>query len=501
MITRDKLNELSVWFLTGSQHLYGPEVIDQVYEDAQKIVAGLNDSGAIPVKLVAKPVLTTAQAISSMFAEAAASPDCAGIVTWMHTFSPSQMWLPALGKLSVPMLHLHTQYNQTIPWDTIDMDFMNLNQSAHGGREFGFAATRLEVNRKVLVGHWSEKQIQADIADWCRVALARLDAEHGRIARFGDNMRQVAVTEGNKVSARIAFGYSVEGFGVGDLVAYMNEVSDADTNRLVAEYEDLYDVAPELTQSGARHESLRYAAKQEIAIRAFLEAGGFTAFTTTFEDLHGLSQLPGLAPQRLMAAGYGFSGEGDWKTAAFLRASKVMAMGKPGGTTFMEDYTYNFAGADSTVLGAHMLEICPSIASGKPKIQIHPLGIGGKDDPVRFVFNGRPGRARNATIIDLGDRFRMVVNEVEAVAPPHDMPKLPVARVLWKPLPDLRVAAGGWIHAGGAHHTVYSDQVSLEQFLDFASLHDMEALVIDEHSTMHSVQNELRWNAAYFRLR
>ncbi|TVQ25769.1 MAG: L-arabinose isomerase [Spirochaetaceae bacterium] len=501
MISHDKLSDLSIWFVTGSQHLYGPEVLDQVYDDAQKIVAGLNASGNIPVRIVAKPVLTTAHAISQTFAEAAASADCAGIITWMHTFSPSQMWLPALQTLAVPMLHLHTQYNAAIPWDTIDMDFMNLNQSAHGGREFGFAATRLDVHRKVVVGHWSEDAVQADIADWCRVALARLDAQQGRIARFGDNMRQVAVTEGNKVSARIVFGYSVEGYGVGDLVAYMDQVADSDVQRVVAEYHDLFDVAAELQSGGDRHESLRYAARQEIALRAFLQDGGFTAFTTTFEDLHGLSQLPGLAPQRLMAEGYGFSGEGDWKTAAFLRASKIMAMGKPGGTSFMEDYTYNFAGRDSTVLGAHMLEICPSIAAGRPRIEIHPLGIGGKDDPVRAVFDGKPGRARNATIVDLGDRFRMIINEVEAVAAPHDMPNLPVARVLWKPMPDLRVAAGAWIHAGGAHHTVYSDQVTLEQFRDFADLHDIEAIVIDEQASVRSVQDALRWNAAYFRLR
>ncbi len=501
MVSLDTLSDRSIWFLTGSQHLYGPEVLDQVFDDAKKIVRGLNESGSIPIRIVAKPVLTTADAIGRMFAEAAASDDCAGIITWMHTFSPSQMWLPALQALAVPMLHLHTQYKATIPWDTIDMDFMNLNQSAHGGREFGFAATRLEVSRKVVVGHWAEDSVQSEIADWCRVALARLDAKQGRIARFGDNMRHVAVTEGNKVSARIVFGYSVEGYGVGDLVAYMNQVTDSDVQRVVSEYSDLYDVAPELRSGGDRHDSLKYAARQELALRAFLEDGGFTAFTTTFEDLHGLSQLPGLAPQRLMADGYGFSGEGDWKTAAFLRASKIMAMGKAGGTSFMEDYTYNFAGRESTVLGAHMLEICPSIAAGKPRIEIHPLGIGGKDDPVRAVFNGKPGRARNATIIDLGDRFRMVINEVEAVTAPHEMPNLPVARVLWKPLPDLRVAAGGWIHAGGAHHTVYTDQVSLEQFLDFADMHDIEAVVIDEQSTIRSVTDALRWNAAYFRLR
>lgn len=492
--------DLQVWFLTGSQHLYGEETLKEVSNHSQQIVAALNEAGRIPVTITAKPILTTAHAISAVFAEAAASPECVGIVVWMHTFSPAQMWIPALQSLPVPMLHLHTQFNSTIPWDSIDMDFMNLNQSAHGGREFGFAATRTETERKVVVGHWSEDTVQEQMADWCRVALARYDAVHGRIARFGDNMRHVAVTEGNKVSARMTFGYSVEGYGVGDLVEVVNGVSDSAIDQLIEQYGELYAVAPELQKAGARHESLRYAARQELGIRAFLDDGGFTAFTTTFEDLHGMDQLPGLAPQRLMAQGFGFAGEGDWKTAAFLRASKVMAMNKPGGTSFMEDYTYNLAGSESTVLGAHMLELCPSIAQDKPRIEIHPLGIGGKSDPVRAIFTGRPGRARNATIIDLGDRFRMIINEVEAVEPPHAMPNLPVARVLWKPLPDLAVGAGAWIYAGGAHHTVYSDQVSLEQFLDFATIHRMEALVIDEESSIRSIQDALRWNSAYYKL-
>lgn len=500
MVTNDNLKSFELWFLTGSQPLYGPEVIEQVEKDARAIVKGLNDSANIPVKIVPKPVLTTSEAMTRAIADAGASDSCIGIVAWMHTFSPAQMWMPGLQILSKPIAHLHTQFNKEIPWDSIDMDFMNLNQSAHGGREFGFAATRLGTARKVVVGHWKEADVQNELGAWSTVALAHYDACHGRVARFGDNMRLVAVTEGNKVSARAKFGYSVEGFGVGDLLEYVNGVSDKAIDSLVGEYESQYAVAKELAKGGARHEALRYAARQELGLRGFLEDGDFIAFTTTFEDLHGLDQLPGLAPQRLMADGYGFGAEGDWKTAAFLRAAKVMAMGRPGGTSFMEDYTYHFNGEESTVLGSHMLEICPSIADGKPSIEIHPLGIGGKSDPVRAVFDGQSGRARNATMVDLGDRFRLIVNEVESTKPLKPMPKLPVARVLWKPLPDLRTAAAGWILAGGAHHTVYTQAVTQEQFIDYARITGVETVVIDESSTIRNVEDHLRWNDLYYRL-
>lgn len=489
-----------LWFLTGSQHLYGPEVLKQVEVHSREIVNGLNADGRLPVSLVAKPVLTTSDSIARALADATASDTCVGVVTWMHTFSPSQMWLRGLQVLSKPLAHLHTQFNREIPWDTIDMDFMNLNQSAHGGREFGFAAARLGVPRKVIVGHWKDDSIRRELAEWAAVALAVFDARHGRIARFGDNMRRVAVTEGNKVDARSTFGYSVEGFGVGDLVEYVNAVSEGEVDRTIQEYESRYAVTPEIARGGDRHHALRYAARQELGIRTFLEEGGFTGFTTTFEDLHGLDQLPGLAPQRLMAQGYGFGAEGDWKTAALLRAAKIMSTGREGGTSFMEDYTYNFDQSGGAVLGAHMLEVCPSIAATKPSIEIHPLSIGGKSDPVRAVFEAGSGPARNATIIEVGGRFRMLINEVEAIDPPQPMPNLPVARVLWRPKPDLKIAAAAWILAGGTHHTVYTQAVTQEQLLDFARIHGIEAIVIDNETKLRDVENELRWNELSYRL-
>lgn len=499
MITEDRLNEYELWFLTGSQHLYGQEVLREVEEHSRQIVEGLNGTRAIPVKLIAKPVLTTSQAISRALAEATASDRCVGVVTWMHTFSPSQMWLPGLQMLGKPMVHLHTQFNKEIPWDSIDMDFMNLNQSAHGGREFGFAATRLGVPRKVIVGHWQEESVQTELGQWAAVALAVIDAAQGRIARFGDNMRRVAVTEGNKVDARVVFGYSVEGFGIGDLVEYLHNVPDADIDRTVTEYEEQYTVDKTLRRGGDRHEPLRYAARQELGMRSFLEEGGFIGFTTTFENLYGMDQLPGLAVQRLMADGYGFGAEGDWKTAAFVRAAKIMSLRREGGTSFMEDYTYHFDDRGGAVLGAHMLEVCPSIAGSKPSVEIHSLSIGGKGDPVRAVFDGKPGSGRNATIIDLGGRFRMLVNEVETIEPSAPTPNLPVARLLWRPKPDLRTSAAAWILAGGAHHTVYTQGATQQQLLDFARIHGIETLVIDERTSLRDVENELRWNEAYYR--
>ncbi len=499
MIAGSKTGELELWFVTGSQHLYGPEVIKEVKQHAETIVRGLNESKRIPVSVVHKAVLTTSDAVSRALGEASATDRCIGVIAWMHTFSPAQMWIPGLQELTKPLCHLHTQYNREIPWSTIDMDFMNLNQSAHGGREFEFSATQLGKHRKIIVGHWEEPGVQSDLGAWASVALAHYDAHHGRIARFGDNMRRVAVTEGNKVSARTTFGYAVEGFGVGDLVEYLNAVPDSDIDNTVEEYRNEFSVTPELLPGGERHEALRYAARQELGIRSFLEEGGFTGFTTTFEDLHGLDQLPGLAPQRLMQRGYGFAAEGDWKTAALLRAAKVMEAGRAAGTSFMEDYTYHYQGEESLVLGAHMLEICPSIAGETPRVEIHPLGIGGKSDPVRAVFDGRTGRGRNATLVDLGRRFRMVLNEVDAVPSSEPMPNLPVARILWKPLPSLKTSATAWMLAGGAHHTVYTDTVSREQLLDYARMTGIEAVVIDEQSSVETIEEKLRWNEAYYR--
>jgi len=410
------------------------------------------------------------------------------------------MWINGLTLLSKPFAHLHTQFNRDIPWAEIDMDFMNLNQSAHGGREFGFMATRLRLNRKVIVGHWQDPEVQKDLAVWMRAAAAWHDSRGAKIARFGDNMREVAVTEGDKVEAQIRFGYSVNGYGLGDLVAYVNQVADAEVDRLVSEYEDKYVLAETLKKGGSQRQALRTAAKIELGMRAFLEQGGFKGFTTTFENLHGLEQLPGLAVQRLMADGYGFGAEGDWKTAALVRAMKVMGTGLNGGTSFMEDYTYHLKPGDMKVLGAHMLEVCESIAEGKPSLEMHPLSIGGKADPARLVFNVPAGPAVNATIVDMGNRFRMIVNEVRVVPPDEPLKKLPVARAVWVPKPDLRVAAAAWILAGGAHHTGFSQAVNTRHLEDFAEIAGLEFLVIGSGTTLCEFKKELRWNEIYYHL-
>jgi L-arabinose isomerase len=426
-------------------------------------------------------------------------PNCIGIVAWMHTFSPAKMWIRGLQTLQKPLCHLHTQFNRDIPWGDIDMDFMNLNQSAHGDREFGFMMTRLRQNRKVVVGHWQHAEVHRQLAVWMRAAAARHDWQGAKFARFGDNMRQVAVTEGDKVEAEMKFGYAVNGYGIGDLVARINAVSEKNVDELVDIYHEAYHVVPALQKGGAQHAALREAAKIEAGMRAFLQEGGFKGFTDTFEDLHGLAQLPGIATQRLMAEGYGFGAEGDWKTAALVRAAKVMAQDLPGGNSFMEDYTYHFDPQQELVLGAHMLEICPSIAADKPRCEIHPLGIGGKADPVRLVFNAPAGRGLNASMIDLGNRFRLIINEVEAVAPVQDLPKLPVARVLWKPLPDMTTGCAGWIYAGGAHHTVFSQNLSTEHFEDFAAMFDVEMVVIDAHTQLRTFRKELQMGDVLFR--
>lgn len=485
---------LEAWFITGSQSLYGEETLIQVAEHSQHIASALNDGPNFPAKIVFKPVLKTPEEITALCREANDNAACIGIITWMHTFSPAKMWIAGLKLLQKPLLHLHTQFNRDIPWQRIDMDFMNLNQSAHGDREFGFIMARMRKSRKVVVGHWQDPDVHSRIDGWLRAASGWHDWQGARYCRFGDNMREVAVTDGDKVEAQIRFGYSVNGYGVGDLVATINETSDAAVDTLVAEYHERYDVAPALRKKGAQHQSLRDAARIEIGLRAFLEAGGFKGFTDTFEDLHGLVQLPGIAVQRLMEEGYGFGAEGDWKTAALVRAMKVMAIGLKGGNSFMEDYTYHFDDANAMVLGAHMLEICPSIASGKPACEIHPLGIGGKADPVRLVFNSPGGPAINASVIDMGSRFRLLVNEVEAVEPTHELPNLPVARVLWKPYPDMKTGCAAWILAGGAHHTCYSQNLTSEHLEDFAEMAGIEFVKIDKHTNLYQFKNELRWN-------
>ena len=492
------LSRLEVWFVTGSQHLYGPKTLKQVAEDSRKIVDGLNAAAKFPVKLVFKPVVTTPDEITAMLRDAGASPNCIGIVTWMHTFSPSKMWIKGLTKLTKPLCHLHTQFNRDIPWSSIDMDFMNLNQSAHGDREFGFICSRLRISRKVVVGHWQQADVHARLNAWVRAAAAWHDSQKMKIARLGDNMRQVAVTEGDKVEAEIRFGVAVNGYGLGDLVAFQDKVTDKEIDALCAEYASSYKLMKGLEKGGARHQSLRDAARIELALRAFLTDGDFQGYTDTFENLTGLKQLPGIASQRLMADGYGFGAEGDWKHAAVVRSMKVMAQGLKGGTSFMEDYTYHFDPRHPAVLGAHMLEICPSIAKGTPSCEVHPLGIGGKEDPVRLVFDSQTGDAVNASVVDMGNRFRMIVNTVKVVPPHKKLPKLPVARALWEPEPSLAVAAGAWIHAGGAHHTGFSLALTPEHLEDFAAMANIEFLLIDGDTKLRDFKNELRWNDAAY---
>ena len=494
------LGKYEVWFLTGSQHLYGPETLEQVAAHSKEIAGALNDAAAIPTKVIFKPVLTTPDEIHNICLEANSDPNCVGVIAWMHTFSPAKNWIAGLSALQKPMAHLHTQYNRDIPWADIDMDFMNLNQAAHGDREFGFMVSRLRKNRKVVVGHWGENDVQTRLGVWARVACAWADSQGARIARFGDNMRSVAVTEGDKVAAQTRLGYQVYGYGVGDLVAVINSASDGDVNALIDEYEASYSMADDLRRGGDRHDSVRDAARIEIGLRRFLEDGNFKAYTNTFEDLHGMAQLPGIASQRLMAEGYGFGAEGDWKTSALLRAMKVMSAGLDGGTSFMEDYTYHLDPDNQQVLGAHMLEICPSIADGKPSLEVHPLGIGGKADPARLVFNTPAGVGINASLVDMGNRFRLIVNDVDVVSAEHDMPNLPVARALWVPQPNFKDGLAGWIYAGGAHHTGFSQAIDAEFMTDYADIAGLEFLYINKDTTIHNLKNEIRWNDMYYAL-
>jgi L-arabinose isomerase len=493
------LKEFEVWFVTGSQHLYGPETLQQVAEHSQKISDALNKAKNIPVSIVFKPVVKTPEEIYNLCAEANISKKCIGLLAWMHTFSPAKMWINGLKILQKPLCHLHTQFNRDIPWGSIDMDFMNLNQSAHGDREFGFIMSRMRLERKVIVGHWQNNEVQQQLNMWCRAAAGWNDLQGANFVRFGDNMRQVAVTEGDKVEAQIKFGYSVNTHGVGDLAGFISKVKNKEVEDLCDLYNKEYKLVAGLKKNGKQHQSLKDAAKIELGLRDFLKQGNFKGYTNTFEDLHGLLQLPGIPTQRLMANGYGFGAEGDWKTAALVRAMKVMGNGLPGGNSFMEDYTYHFEPGNNMVLGSHMLEICPSIANTKPSCEIHPLGIGGKADPVRLVFNVDGGKALNASIIDMGNRFRLLVNEVEAVKPKNLLPKLPVARVLWKPLPNMQTACAAWILAGGAHHTVYSQNLNSECLQDFAEMAKIEMVLIDKNTSVYQFKNELRWSEVYYK--
>ncbi len=494
------LASFEVWFLTGSQGLYGEETLAQVAEQSREIARALGAADDIPVTVVWKPVLTDSDAIRRTALEANAADGVVGVIAWMHTFSPAKMWITGLDLLRKPLLHLHTQANVKLPWATIDMDFMNLNQAAHGDREFGYIQTRLGVARKTVVGHVSNPDVTARVGSWSRAAAGWAATHELKLARFGDNMRFVAVTEGDKTEAELQFGVQVNTWGVNDLVEAVDAASESDIDALVAEYGELYEIAPELLPGAEKHDSLRYGARIELGLRFFLEVGGFSAFTTSFEDLGGLRQLPGLAVQRLMADGYGFGAEGDWKTAVLVRAAKVMGAGLPGGASLMEDYTYDLTPGQELILGAHMLEVCPSLTTSKPRLEVHPLGIGGREDPVRLVFDADPGPALVVALSDMRDRFRLVANVVEVVELPHPLPHLPVARAVWKPEPDFATSAAAWLTAGAAHHTVMSTALGLEVFEDFAEIAKNELVVIDKNTNLRDFGRELRWNQAYYRL-
>ena len=494
------LKTFEVWFITGSQDLYGPETLAQAAEHSKEIANYFNGHQNVPVQIVYKPIVKNSEEIYSTILAANTAPNCIGIVTWMHTFSPAKMWIRGLNILKKPLLHLHTQYNRDIPWDSIDMDFMNLNQSAHGDREFGFIVSRMRINRKVVTGFWKDEDVISKINVWARAAAAWNDWQGAKFVRFGDNMRNVAVTDGDKVEAEMKFGFSVNTYAIGDLVAVINQVTDDQVNALVNEYEASYTLADNVKEGGALRQHIVDAAKIELGLKRFLEDGGFKGFTDSFEDLHGLVQLPGIAAQRLMEQGYGFAGEGDWKTPALVRACKVMASGMKGANAFMEDYTYHFHPENSMVLGSHMLEVDASLAKEKPRLEVHSLGIGGKADPARLVFNASGGPALNASLVDMGNRFRLIVNTVEGVEATQQLPKLPVARVLWKPLPDMKTACTAWIYAGGAHHTVYSQNLTVEYLEDFARIAGVEFVKIDEHTRLDSFENELKWSEVYYQV-
>jgi len=495
------LKQFEVWFVTGSQHLYGPETLKAVARHSQEIAKTLNAADAIPVKVVFKPVMVSPDAITALCMAANNAPRCIGLVTWCHTFSPSKMWINGLKQLRKPICHLHTQYNRDLPWATIDMDFMNMNQAAHGDREHGFIMSRMRIARKVVVGFWQEVSTQKKIGAWARAAAAWADWQGARFVRFGDNMREVAVTEGDKVSAQMKFGFSVNTHGVGDLVKVVNAVTEKEVDALCKTYADAYEMTGDLKKGGKRHKSVRDAARIELGIHQFLTTGGFKGYTDTFEDLHGLAQLPGVGSQRMMAAGFGFGGEGDWKTSALVRAMKVMASGLPGGTSFMEDYTYHMQSGNPLVLGSHMLEICPSIADGRVSLQVHPLGIGGKADPARLVFNTPAGPALNASLMDFGNRFRLLISEVDVVTPEQSMPRLPVAQAVWKCRPNFEDACAAWIYAGGAHHTGFSQAVTTEMMEDFGAIAGLEVVVIDADTQLRRFKQELAWNDAAYGLK
>ena len=493
------MKNLEVWFVTGAQLLYGGDAVVAVDSHSAQIVKGLNDSGKLPVKVVYKGTVNSSAEVAGAFSEANNDKKCVGVITWMHTFSPAKMWIKGLQDFKKPLLHLHTQFNKEIPWSEIDMDFMNLNQSAHGDREFGHIVSRMRKNRKVVVGHWSDANVQEKIAVWMRVSVAWADAQDMLVVRFGDNMNNVAVTDGDRLEAEMKLGYHVDYYGIGDLVEYQDKVTEADIDALVAEYEKLYTFADNCKKGAKDHQQVREAARTEVALRRFLQDKGAKAFTTNFNALHGLNQLPGLACQRLMAEGYGFGAEGDWKTAALMRTFWVMAQGLPGGTSFMEDYTYHFNGEQSAILQAHMLEVSPEITNEKPRLEVHPLGIGGKADPARLVFVAHPGKGIAATIVDMGNRFRMIVNNVTVIEPEAALPKLPVASALWIPEPNLEIGAAAWILCGGTHHTAFTYALTNEYMEDYADIAGIELVTIDKDTTINNLKFELKVNEVYYK--
>ncbi|MBN1961494.1 MAG: L-arabinose isomerase [Deltaproteobacteria bacterium] len=500
-MSKKELNCTEVWLLTGTQHLYGDETLKQVSTNANEIVNYFNSNVELPIKIVCKNILTNSESIKAACLEANANADCIGIIAWMHTFSPAKMWIAGLVQLKKPFAHLHTQYHREIPWDKIDMDFMNLNQSAHGDREFGFISARLRQRRKVIVGHWRDDDVAYELDNWMRAALAYADGQKLKIARIGGmNMRDVAVTGGDRVEAQIQLGWSINGYGVSDLVEHIKAVSESDITTVIEQYESQYNLMPILQKNAERHQELRESARQEIGLQTFLNEGNFKAFTTTFEDLYGLEQLPGLACQRLMAAGYGFGAEGDWKTAALVRAMKVMSQGLSGGVSFMEDYTYHLVPNDELVLGAHMLEVCPSIAAERPALEIHPLGIGGKKDPCRLIFAAALGSAINVSLIDMGGRMRLIMGELDVVAPQHPMPKLPVAYALWRPRPDFKQGCQAWILSGGSHHASFAQALDPKIIEDYATMVGIELISINSETKIRELKQELFLNDMAYRL-
>ena len=496
-----KVKNYQFWFCTGSQDLYGDECLAHVAEHSQKIVEALNDSGNLPYEVVWKPTLINNERIRRTLNEANMDETCAGVITWMHTFSPAKSWILGLQEYRKPLLHLHTQFNQEIPYDTIDMDFMNENQSAHGDREFGHMVTRMGIERKVIVGFWDESSVQAAIGSWMRTAVGIMESSHIRVVRVADNMRNVAVTEGDKVEAQMKFGWEIDAYPVNEIADYVNDVAAGDVSALVEEYYDKYDILLEGRDAGEFKNHVAVQAQIELGFEKFLVEKDYQAIVTHFGDLGSLKQLPGLAIQRLMEKGYGFGGEGDWKTAAMVRLMKIMTAGMKGakGTSFMEDYTYNLVPGKEGILQAHMLEVCPSIADSRIAIKVCPLSMGDREDPARLVFTAKEGKAVATSLVDLGSRFRLIINTVNCKKVEKPMPKLPVATAFWTPEPNLKTGAEAWILAGGAHHTAFSYDLTAEQMGDWAASMGIEAVYIDEDTTIRSLKNELRWNSAAYR--